>query len=76
MRKYFLLYIGNSTTNKISKIFLIVVYIVIHNGSNTGDIHRSLKCYKNNKINKYKINIFYTLKKTNLKAERKTHSNR
>ena len=53
----------------------------MHNGSNTDDIHRSLKYCKNNKINiykinKYKINIFYTLKKTNLKAERKTHSNR
>ena len=41
MRKHFLLYINNSTTNKMSKSFLTVVHIVIHNG---GNIHRSLKC--------------------------------
>ena len=48
MNKFFLLYINNSTTNKISnylkylrnKIFLTVVHIVINNGSNNGDIHR------------------------------------
>ena len=43
MRKYFLLYINNSATNKIPKIFLTVVHIVIHNGGNYGDIHRRLK---------------------------------
>ena len=43
MRKYFLLYIKNSTANKMSKNFLIVVHIVIHNGGNNGDIPRSLK---------------------------------
>ena len=43
MRKHFLLYINNSTTNKMSKIFLTVVHIVKHNGGNNGDIHRSLK---------------------------------
>ena len=37
MRKHFLLYINNSTTNKMSKIFLIVVHIVIHNGGNNSD---------------------------------------
>ena len=48
MRKHFLLYINNSNTNEISKIFLIVVHIVIHNGGNNGGIHRSLKyCIQN-----------------------------
>ena len=37
MRKHFLLYINNSTTNKMSKIFLIVVHIVINNGGNNSD---------------------------------------
>ena len=46
MRKHFLLYINNSTTNKMSKIFLTVVHIVIHNSGNNGDIHRSLKSSK------------------------------
>ena len=36
MRKHFLLYINNSTTIKISQNFLVVVHIVIHNGSTTG----------------------------------------
>ena len=40
----FLLYINNWTTNEISKNFLTVVHIVIHNVGNNGDIHRSLKC--------------------------------
>ena len=44
----FLLYINNSTTNKMSKIFLTVVHIVIHNVGNSGDMHRSLKCYFQN----------------------------
>ena len=48
MRKHFLLYINNSTTNKMLKIFLNVVHIVIHNGGNNGDIHRSLKYYIQN----------------------------
>ena len=48
MRKQFLLYINNSTTIKTSKIFLIVVRIVIHNGGNNGDIPRSLKYYIQN----------------------------
>ena len=48
MRKHFLLYINNSTTNKISKKFLIVVHIVIHNGGNNGDMPRSLKYYIQN----------------------------
>ena len=43
MRKHFLVYINNSTTNKMSKNFLTVVHIVIHNGGNNGDIHRSLE---------------------------------
>ena len=64
MRRHFLLYINNSTTNEISKIFLTVVHIVIHNGGNNSDIHRSLKyCFQNFKTClkniKYKINIFY-----------------
>ena len=33
------------TANEISKIFLTVVDIVMHNGGNNGDIHRSLKYY-------------------------------
>ena len=53
MNNFFLLYINNSTTNKISnylkylrnKIFLTVVHTVINNGSNNGDIHRGLKYY-------------------------------
>ena len=44
MKKYFLLYINNSTANKMSKNFLTVVHIVIHNVGNNGDMHRSLKC--------------------------------
>ena len=40
----FLLYIKDSTTNKISKSFLTVVHIIIHNVGSNGDIHRSLKC--------------------------------
>ena len=48
MRKHFLLYINNSTTNKMLKFFLKVVHIVIHNGGNNGDIHRSLKYYIQN----------------------------
>ena len=40
----FLLYINNLTTNEISKIFLTVVHIVIHNVGNNDDIHRSMKC--------------------------------
>ena len=48
-----------------SKNFLTVVHIVIQNGSNNGDIHRSLKKQK------YKINIFYN---RNLREERKTQS--
>ena len=44
MRKHFLLYINNSTTNEISKKNLTVVHIVLHNDSNKGDIYRSLKC--------------------------------
>ena len=39
-----LLYINNWTTNEISKNFLTVVHIVIHNVGNNGDIHRTLKC--------------------------------
>ena len=50
-----------------------------HNGGNNGGIHRSLKyCIQNfessMKISKHKIKMLYTLKKTSLKAERKTHS--
>ena len=45
MRKYILLYIDNSATNKISKSFPTVVYIVIENGGNNDDIHRNLKYY-------------------------------
>ena len=48
MRKHFLLYTNNLITNEISKIFLTVVCIVIHNYSNNGDIHRSLKYYIQN----------------------------
>ena len=44
----FLLYINNSTTNKISKKKLIVVHIVIHNRGNSGEIHKDLKyCIQN-----------------------------
>ena len=39
-----LLYINNWTTNEISKKFLTVVHIVMHNVGNNGDIHRILKC--------------------------------
>ena len=59
MRKHFLLYINNSTANK---IFLIVVHIVIHNGGNNGDISRSLKLQ--NLIEKYEnIKSTYSIKK-------------
>ena len=72
-----------NTTNKKWKIFLTVVQIVIHNVGNNGDIHRILKiAFKISRtlwkiLNikyKYKINIFYISKKTNLKAERMAHS--
>ena len=62
MRKHFLLYINNSTTDKMSKKFLIVVHIVIYNGGNNGDIPRSLKYYIQN------------FKTSERKAERKAHS--
>ena len=42
--RIFLQYINNWTTNEISKIFLTVVHIIIHNVGNNGDIHRSFKC--------------------------------
>ena len=46
--KHFLLYINNSTTDEISKIFQTVLHIVIHNCGNSSDIHRSLKyCVQN-----------------------------
>ena len=58
MRKHFLLYINNSTTNEISKIVLTVVHIVIHNCGNNGDIHRSLKyCIQNFKNSLKNIKI-------------------
>ena len=62
----FLLYINNRTTNEISKNFLTVVHIVIHNVGNNGDIHRSLKCCIQNCKNlskKYKnIKSTYSIK--------------
>ena len=44
----FLLYINNSTTNEISKIFLTVVHIIIHNVGNNGDIQSTfpIKLYQ------------------------------
>ena len=36
MREYCLLYINNSTTNEISKVFQTVVHIVIHMAVNMG----------------------------------------
>ena len=48
MRKHFLPYINNSTTNKTSKFFPTVAHIVKDNGVNNGDIHRSLKYYIQN----------------------------
>ena len=60
----FLLYINNSTTNKILKFFLTAVHIVIHKSGNNFDKHRSLKYF-------IQINISYILKKTNLTAEKK-----
>ena len=65
MRKHFLLYINNSTTNKMSKMFLIVVHIVIHNGGNNGDIPRGLKCYiQNFKTSLKKLKILLIKDKT------------
>ena len=67
MRKHFLLYANNSTTNEISKLFLTVVHIVINNCCNNGDIHSSLKCYIQNfktSLKKYKnIKSTYSIKK-------------
>ena len=58
MRKHFLLYINNATTNEKSKIFQTVVHIVIHSGGNNGDIHRSLKyCIQNFKTSLKNIKI-------------------
>ena len=48
MRIHFLLYINNSATNEISKNFLTVVHMVIHNSDNNGDIQRSLKYWIQN----------------------------
>ena len=63
MRKHFLLYINNSTTYEISKNFLTVVHIVIHNCGNNGDIHRSLKYCIQNFSEKYKnIKSTYSIK--------------
>ena len=43
-----MLYINSSTTNKIFKLSLTVVHIVIRNGSNNGVMHRSFKyCIQN-----------------------------
>ena len=54
----FLLYINNWTTNEISKNFLTVVHIVIHNDGNNGDIRRSLKyCIQNFKTSLKNIKI-------------------
>ena len=55
MRKYFLLNLNNSTTNKIfkkkKKNTLAVVHIVTHNDDNDGDMHRILKyCIQNLEI--------------------------
>ena len=56
MRKHFLLYINNSTTNKMSKIFLTVVHIVIQNGGNNSDITEAWNiAFKTSKPQKYKI---------------------
>ena len=53
-----LLYINNSTANEISKVFLTVVHIVIHNVGNNGDIHGSLKfCIQNFKTSLKNIKI-------------------
>ena len=58
MRKHFLLYINNSTTNEISKTFLTVKPIVIDNCGNNGGIHRSLKyCTENFKTSLKNIKI-------------------
>ena len=63
MKKDFLLYVTNSITNEISKNYLTVVHIAIHNDGNNGDKRRSLKyCIKNFKTS------------TILKAEIKAHS--
>ena len=59
MRKHFLLYINHSTANEISKMFLKVVPIAIHNCDNNGDIHRSLKyCIQNLKTSLKNMKIF------------------
>ena len=62
----FLLYINNWATNEISKNFLTVVHILIHNVGNNDDIHRSLKCCIQNCKNlaeKYKnIKSTYSIK--------------
>ena len=73
----FLLYINNWTTNEISKNFLTVVHIIIHNVGNkmvtyTEAWNVAFKTPKSLwKMWKYNINIFY---KTNLKAERNAGS--
>ena len=63
MKKHFSLYVTNSITNEMSKNYLTVVHIAIHNDRNNGDKRRSLKHWiKNIKTS------------TILKAEIKAHS--
>ena len=60
MRKHLLLYVNNSTTNKISKFFLTVVHIAIRNSSSNGDIRGSLKYWTQNfKTSLKKQHILY-----------------
>ena len=74
--------INNSTTNEICRIFLIEAHIVIQNESNNGDITRKLEILQlklqnhSEKCEYIKRTYFILSKKTNLKAERKIHSNR
>ena len=63
MKKHFSLDVTNSVTNEMSKNYLTVVHIAIHNDRNNGDKRRSLKYWiKNIKTS------------TILKAEIKAHS--
>ena len=63
MRKHFLLYINNSTTNKMSKSFLTVVHIVIYNGGNITQKPEMLHSKLQNLSEKYEnIKSTYSIK--------------
>ena len=78
----FLLYINNSTTNEISKIFLTVVHIIIHNVGNNGDIQSTfpIKLYQPEEdptvgqLSDKDVQCFLCLAVSTLNSEKETNS--